>query len=54
MGMLMSAIFMVVLVVGTSALSGRPLYLIAAGLVVGVVVFALTDRGRRLALRRRR
>jgi hypothetical protein len=54
MGMLMGAVLMTVIVVGTAALSGHPLYMIAIGLAIGGAVFALTSRGRRLALRRRR
>jgi hypothetical protein len=56
MTMLIGAMLLAVLVLGTAALSGHPLYLIAVALAVGAVILAATRRpaGRRLTVRRRR
>jgi hypothetical protein len=56
MTMLIGAMLLAVLVLGTAALSGHPLYLIAVALVVGIAILAATRRsaGQRHAARRRR
>jgi hypothetical protein len=55
MVILVGAFLLTVLVVGTAALSGHPLYLIALALVVGCAILVATRRvdGSRLAWTRR-
>jgi hypothetical protein len=50
---LLGAILLAVLVVGTAALSGHPLPLIAAALVLATATFVLTGRVRVTGRRRR-
>jgi hypothetical protein len=54
MVILVGAFLVAILVVGTAALSGHPLYLIVVALLVGCAILAITRRGgARLAWPRR-
>ncbi|HKT05930.1 MAG TPA: hypothetical protein VJT31_41015 [Rugosimonospora sp.] len=45
--LLMGTILMAILVVGTAALAGHPLYLIVAGVALAAGILVLARRGRR-------